>query len=131
MTPAKQVEALMKKPTAVAFKATNSQGRPLHYPWADIVYEVGVVVMNPKGHDPTRSEPCSYGLNLAVMDYLRRIYDASFIRLFVVEFDTASKNVCIPFYSDGMFRVTQCKVIAEVTDVAAAFDPDWSYKGAH
>jgi uncharacterized protein YjbI with pentapeptide repeats len=91
-----------------AYKLTNSNGTGPYYP--QFVYKVGETYKE-NNADTNENTQCSAGISLATMDWCLKEWKPGY-RIFIAEF-TRRDIACIPVGSDGKFRVSQCKIVAE------------------
>lgn len=102
---------LFASPIAHSYKATSEDGMSPTY-HRRIAYVVGEEVEAILDRD--KSVECGAGISLSDLGYIARHYDPSQGRLFLCSFETDDSNVCIPYPSDGKFRVGKAKVEAEL-----------------
>jgi len=93
-----------------AYKLVNSRGEGPQY--GGIAYKVGATVKVDADTDETTS--CSYGINLATLDWCLREWREGY-KIMMCEF-TQKDVAAIPIGSDGKFRVSRCKVLREMSD---------------
>lgn len=79
------------------------------YTYSRIAYEVGKEVVADSFNDDPREE-CAPGIHVATLDFVLRCYRGLHIEYLLLEFDPAS--ACIPYVSDGKFRVPRARVVA-------------------
>ena len=97
-----------------AFKAVDKSSREGVYK-GGVPFPDGSVVKDPNQIDYNSRLDCGAGLNLATLEwcssYAAPYWDKNRIIL-KVKFNLDA--ICIPFISDGKFRVQQCEVIGQV-----------------
>jgi len=90
-----------------AYKLVNSRNEGPNY--GGIKYKIGSIVEEKA--DKNESIHCSYGINLASLDWCIRFWEEGY-KILICEF-TAKDIAAIPQGTDGKFRVSKCKIIKE------------------
>jgi hypothetical protein len=63
--------------------------------------------------DTDRFNLCGRGINLATLQWCLSVKSGSDYRLFLMEFNVSSDNICVPVATDGKFQVKSCIKIGE------------------
>jgi hypothetical protein len=85
----------------------------------NIMYRIGETVRNPDGVDRGRYRECSFGLNIASLQWLALHPRANILSshattlMLMVEFDP--RKAVFPVYSGGKFRVAKLRVLGLVS----------------
>jgi len=90
-----------------AYKLTKKDGYGPFY--SSIKYKVGETYS--ANADCNEKNCCGEGISLATLDWCIKEFKPGY-RIFVAEF-TNKDIACIPISSDGKFRVSKCKIVAE------------------
>jgi len=91
-----------------AYKLVNEKGEGPYN--GGIIYEVGKTYKEPKANT-NEDKQCAAGINLASLDWCISAWHKGY-RILIAEF-TARDIAAIPVATDGKFRVTKCKIVAE------------------
>lgn len=114
------LERLPKGTIIHAYKATTRRGRPPYNDDGTIVYAVGYEYSE-RDYSTKKGEVCGKGLNVATMnwiigDFYYEIQCGGY-NVFLVSF-SPKDIVCVPYRTDGKFRVKRFDVIKNVTRMA-------------
>ena len=91
-----------------AYKLTKADGTGPFY--STISYEIGKTYTEKEANCDERVR-CGAGISLATLDWCIKEWKKGY-RIFIAEF-SAKDIAAIPVGSDGKFRVTKCKIVAE------------------
>jgi len=100
---------LLDQPDMIrAYKLVNADGiGPFNWGLKCVVGET----VSTEETDTDESHQCGKGINLATLDWVMKEWRSGY-RILIAEF-MVKDIACIPFASDGKFRVFRCKIVGE------------------